>query len=59
MSKEEKYFAFIEHNGKIELVHWTKTEELAKKTVESWKDLDKKQHHEDHDIHYYVGQILF
>jgi hypothetical protein len=55
MSEQEKYFAFIENNGKIELVYWCKTESEARKIVTSWK----KQDNRDADVHYFVGEILF
>jgi hypothetical protein len=59
MSEEEKYFAFIEHDGRIELVFWCKSERDARKKIAEWKRDDKKHGDTDPDIHYFVGEILF
>ena len=59
LSEDEKYFAFVEHNGAIELVWWTKTEEEARAEVAKWGKEAKVRHDNDPDVHYYVGQILF
>jgi len=59
MSEEEKYFAFIENNGVIELVYWCKTEKEAREKVAEWKKKDKKLGDIDPDVHYFVAEILF
>lgn len=54
MSEEEKYFAFIEYWGQIELVVWCKTEAEAREIVVQWK----KKANSDADVHYFVGELL-
>ena len=58
MSEDEKYFAFTEHDGQIELVYWTKTEDEAQAIVAKWKK-GAASHDDEPDVHYYVGKILF
>ena len=59
MSEEEKYFAFIEHYGQIELVWWTKSKDEAKAKVAEWKKEAKTRHYDEEDVNYFVGKILF
>ncbi|MGD0071383.1 MAG: hypothetical protein ABSB71_07905 [Candidatus Bathyarchaeia archaeon] len=57
---DQEYFAFILHEGVIEIVYWVQTEQEANAKVAEWKKSQSEGLFDpESDVRFFVGQILF
>jgi hypothetical protein len=52
----EKYFAYLEHQGTIELTYWAQTREEAEKQAQEWIDFSAK--HNEEDVSCGIAEII-
>jgi hypothetical protein len=56
VGEDEQYFAFMEHEGQIELNHWSKTKKEAEDKAKEWAKFSVE--HDETNVSFGVAKIV-
>lgn len=56
MIQKEEYFAYMEHEGQIELAYWAKTKKEAENKAKEWAEFSAK--HNEENVSFGVAKII-